>query len=119
MNRTDKEEDLSFSFTQVHANKLCQLEESLYNFSNQIGKVSKKWLKIATNEDILLVIENCQNAIKAYEDLKQFCYAKSKGGQIYFQDMWECCHNSKNPCFSYIDSTIDLLTELQDFLNTK
>ena len=42
-----------------------------------------------------------------YEDFKKFCYSKGEGGKIFFDDRWEYCHNSKNPCFSYIQSTLD------------
>lgn len=54
-------------------------------------------------------IEQCHKAIDAFESFRNYCYKKSKDGQIYFNDMWEHYHNSKDPCFSYIQSTKDYL----------
>lgn len=51
-------------------------------------------------EKIFLLNES----IKAFEKAKEFCYKKGKGGTIYFQDTWEYLHNSKKPCFSYLDN---------------
>ena len=117
--RTEKEDELSFNFSQKHTNKLAKLEDELYDAADSIGKITKKWIKSSTKIDIQQAINRCDIASSKYENLKQFCYKKSKGGMIYFQDMWEYCHNSKNPCFSYIDSTIELKNQLREVLKTK
>jgi len=106
-------------FTQKHAHKIAKLENELYCSVDNIGKVTKKWLKTATKEEIQLQIDNCKIAIECFESLKRFCYKKSKGGIIYFQDMWEYCHNSKNSCFTYIQSTIELKQELEGIIENQ
>ena len=59
-------------------------------------------------------IQQCHRAIDAFESFRNYCYKKSKGGQIYFEDMWEHFHNFKDPCFSYIQRTKDYLQELTE-----
>lgn len=39
--------------------------------------------------------------IQAFDEFKNYCYNHSQGAKLYFQDMWEHCHNSKNECFSW------------------
>lgn len=90
--RTEKEEDLSFRFSERNYEKITKLENKIYEAAAAVDGCGT----------IRQQIKKCDTAIKAYERLKAFCY-KTKGGTIYFQDMWEFCHNSKNPCFSYID----------------
>lgn len=48
-------------------------------------------------------LKSLQANLKAFYEFKEFCYSDGEGGRIYFQDMWEYCHNSKNPCFSFSD----------------
>lgn len=117
--RTLRDEDLSFNFSQNHGEKLKQLEDNIYKASDNLGKVTKKFLKEATYNEIKDVLNRCQILIDSFEKCKKFCYGKGKGGTIYFQDMWEFCHNSNNDCFSYIQSTLDLKLELEELLQTK
>ena len=75
--RTECEEDLSYNFEAKYGNQVCALTDKF---------------------EVLY-----RNAIDSFEKAKKFCYAKGKGGTIYFQDMYECLHNSSNSCFSYAD----------------
>ena len=92
--RTDKEENLSFNFMMKYGHEVDILTdrcESLYRDSFITNDLSDK-------------INILNEAAKAFEIAKKFCYSKGKGGTIYFQDMWEHLHNSTNPCFSYLDN---------------
>ena len=91
--RTECEEDLSYNFEAKYGNQVCALTdkfEVLYRNAIQTDELNQK-------------IDLLQNAIDSFEKAKKFCYAKGKGGTIYFQDMYECLHNSSNSCFSYAD----------------
>lgn len=102
--RTEKEEDLSFNFSQKWSSAIQKYKDAIYNETAKVGTLEK----VDKN------IEQCQKAINAFESFRNYCHKKSKGGQIYFDDMWEYCHNSKNPCFNYIQSTKDYLKELTE-----
>lgn len=52
----------------------------------------------ATITDIDETIFYCKKAIEAFYDLKKECY-QTKGGMIYFQDIWENRNNVYYPCF--------------------
>lgn len=52
--------------------------------------------------------------LAAYDEFEKFCYANGEGGKIYFQDMWEFCHNSKNDCFSFKET---ILKYMQNYLD--
>ena len=101
-NRTERENELSFQFSQNHSDKINDYENKLYDAVGNIYEGTK-------NQQI----KNCERAINIYDKFKNYCY-KTKGGTIYFQDMWEYCHNSKNPCFSFIDDTNKHLYNLQN-----
>lgn len=116
--RTAREEELSFNFSQTHSSKLSKLENELFYALQAIGKTGPKWIKTASKEEINTKIQACEKAIVLHNKLKTFCIKTSKGGSIYFEDMYEHCHNSKNPDFRYIQSTEDTLKRLQDHLNT-
>lgn len=116
--RTDKEEELSFQFSYRNSDKLAKLDAEIYAAKNNIGKAGIRWQKKASVEEIQERIKQCDNAITVYEKYKKICY-RSKGGQIYFQDMWEYCHNTHNPCFDYIDDVVKLKAELENLLQNK
>lgn len=91
--RTEWEKDLSYNFEAKYGNQVCALTdkfEVLYQNAIQTDELNQK-------------IDLLQNAIDSFEKAKKFCYAKGKGGTIYFQDMYEYLHNSSNSCFSYAD----------------
>lgn len=88
--RTDDEEEESSHFHQNYYTAIEELEERILPLTDEL-------------------IENRLSSIKAFNELKEFCYSKGKGGKIYFDDMWLHCHNSKNQCFSFKDSIKDSL----------
>ncbi len=101
-NRTFEDNELSFKFENTHFNKISDFEDRLYSEEKKIYLIF----------DIDKRIEQCQKVIKTFNSFKNFCYKKSKGGMIYFQDTWEFMYNSKNDCFSYIDETEAYLENL-------
>jgi len=92
--RTEQEENLSYNFAVKYGHEISLLEEEFETlYKNALTKNN-------LTEKIFLLNES----IKAFEKAKEFCYKKGKGGTIYFQDTWEYLHNSKKPCFSYLDN---------------
>lgn len=93
--RTEQEDELSFQF--------------LYNSKNyelaQKEIIAFEHLTQKANEltDIKEIIKCYQDALIHYENAKSICY-RTKGGTIWFQDMYEHLHNSENDCFSYGDN---------------
>lgn len=101
--RTEREEDLAFNFSQKYHSEVSQFDDSIYESVSKIKTCQ-------TTED---KIKQCELAISTYERARKFCYSKGKGGKLYFDDMWEHCHNSKNPCFSFIEKTVALKAKLE------
>ncbi len=94
--RTFEQQELSFGFSQKYNEKIKKFENEIY-----ISKDNTLEYDENNKFSILLAIQKCNNSIKAYYKLKDFCY-KSYAGKIYFQDTWEYCHNSNCECFEYI-----------------
>lgn len=95
--RTKSMENLSDNFFVKHKTKIDSLENELMNSINLMAKT----------KDVDIKIQRCKDAINVYDKFKNFCYSKGTGGKIYFDDMWEHCHNSKDPDFSYIQDVKD------------
>lgn len=91
--RSTYEEELSFNFFNKYSSKLNEFENKLYDSSQSISGIY----------DIDIIILRLKSTISIFYEYKNFCYSKGKGGVIYFQDMWEHCHNNKNPDFCYIE----------------
>lgn len=117
--RTFDEEELSFNFSEKYYEQIQKMEDTIYNSVSVIGNTGKRWSKQASKQDVIDKITLCDTAIKNFEKYKNFCYKKGKGGTIYFQDMWEYCHNTNNECFSYIDSILNTKAELEELLQIK
>lgn len=103
-NRTFEEDELSYEFSQEYSQDIDKLEKIIYEGMN---------FNESDLNEIKQSIYKCNKSIQAYYELKKFCY-KHKGGKIYFQDMWEFCHNSKNDCFEYVEQLYDTKKYLQD-----
>lgn len=103
-NRTFEEDELSFEFSQEYSQDIDKLEKVIYEGMN---------FDKSNLDEIKQSIDKCNKSIQAYYELKKFCY-KSRGGKIYFQDMWEFCHNSKNNCFEYVEQLYNTKEYLQD-----
>lgn len=104
--RTESENELCFQFYSKNIHTVEEYEERIYNNSLRT--------KNATIDEQLKMDSS---AIKAYNEFKKYCY-KTKGGTIYFQDMYEHCHNSNNPDFNYIDRINDNYTFLTKHYDT-
>ena len=70
-------------------------------------------LKTGEEDDLLKKIELLKKTIMRFEKAKKWFY-RTKGGTIYFQDMYEHMHNSRNEDFSYIDLIKEDLDECTD-----
>jgi hypothetical protein len=96
--RTPVEQKLAFEFSQMFKEQVSDYNNAIYDEVNLVRQ-------LVSSEDKIL---QCRKAINIYKEAQTFCYSKGQGGQIYFDDMWEHCHNSKNDCFSFIQKTRDL-----------
>lgn len=107
--RTNHEKDLAFNFATKYKNELSPLIEQfeyLYHTAYKTDNLSHQ-------------IEYLNCALAAFEKAKRFAYSKGKGGTIYFQDMYEYMHNSRNACFSYADliqNSLDALVRERDVI---
>ena len=96
--RTGKEEEISFQFAKNHKD---QIKEHISPFQT--------CFELARDEsDLNKRIELLQRTIMLFEQAKTWFY-QTNGGTIYFQDMYENLHNSRNECFSYIDTVKEQL----------
>lgn len=98
--RTLDEQMESIEFRQANSRLIGKLEDGIYESLNMTNSSKDKWLGIL------------ERSIKSYYDLKKYCYDQGKGGQLYFQDSWEYCHNTSNPCFEYVET----LEEHRDYI---
>lgn len=107
--RTEREDELSFAFMMKYGRDLSvytEQFENLYHAAYETNNLSKK-------------IELLNHSLLAFERAKKFAYSKGKGGTIYFQDMYEHMHNSRNNCFSYADiiqSSLDWVIQERDVI---
>ncbi|MDR2045204.1 MAG: hypothetical protein LBQ15_12780 [Clostridium sp.] len=104
-NRSERDEELSFAFSQKYAAEIADMEKAIYVENFSITKL--------TVDELNEQIELHKRAIEAFDRMKKFCYGHGKGGTIYFQDMWEYCHNSKNQCFSFKDELLEAFERLE------
>ncbi|MFV0519944.1 MAG: hypothetical protein ACK5LY_06670 [Lachnospirales bacterium] len=108
--RSKQDDELSFKFSyeSKHVEKVNEFESAV----SELNKI------IQNTRNPKLIMETCDQLITLFEHAKKYCY-KTKGGMIYFQDMWEYNHNSQNECFSYIDRFVELkedaIEKLKDF----
>ena len=90
--RTEIEKKLSIQFAKNHKD---QIKERISPFQD--------CFRIAREEkDLDKKIELLQRTIMLFEQAKAWFYIR-KGGNIYFQDLYENLHNSRNECYSYVD----------------
>lgn len=92
--RSAKEDELSFQFFHKHGAE-SQRKTNVFLELNRAAY---------SENDIDKKINLLQDAITAYENAKEWHYNYSKGAMIYFQDIWEHMHNSRNPCFAWDES---------------
>lgn len=106
--RTEYEEELSFKFIQKYSKKVALLTKDFEMLYRKAFEV----------QDPTQQINLLHEALTAFNNAKNFCYSKGKGGTIYFQDTWEYLDNSRNPCFSYEDMITKSLNEILFEQNT-
>lgn len=78
--RTENEKELKSDFFRNNRDFIEDFEQHLYSDKND-------------NSDDL------KTRIEYFDEFKEMCYSSGEGGKLYFQDMWEHCHNSKNDAF--------------------
>ncbi len=104
--RTEREEDLVVNFMLNEKN----FEEA----KKRISKFEDLEHQACNESNYERKMDLYNQVLEAYEKAKNFCY-RTKGGMIWFQDMYEYLHNSKNSCFSYADTIrkhIEYYTEI-------
>lgn len=95
--RSEREDDLSFQFQEHWGEQTRKLENA---FDDKYGEAIKC-------TDYITAMSLLNETLTLYKKAKAFCYNKSKGGQIYFQDMWEYMNNSSNESFSFEDQVLE------------
>ena len=93
--RTPKEEELAYQFSIKYSNIIAKNEKEIYMDENDN-------------------IESLKKKLEAFRKFKDYCYKKSKGAKIYFQDTFEYLHNTNNDCFSYEEEIIARINYLED-----
>lgn len=99
--RTSEEKTASFDFQ-------CRNRRIISSYENKIYNDGKPYDK---ERSVTARINACKKSIDAFYEFQKFCY-QSYGGTIYFQDLWEYCHNSKNECFSFVEPLEEQLNYL-------
>ena len=104
LRRTEYEDELSFNFFSKYSDAIPVWEQGfqdMYGFALREKDLTKKIMML-------------EEAARVFIQTRDFFYRKGKGGQIYFQDMWERMHNSQNPCFSYLDLINEAIKEAKE-----
>ena len=98
--RTFKEEELVVQFMINHGEEIGKCVDSFEDcYSSALAE-----------KDINKKIELLEETIIKFEKAKAWFY-RTKGGTIYFQDMYEYLHNSRDDDYSYIDEVKEYLEE--------
>lgn len=58
-------------------------------------------------------IQTLETMIEYYYNMKDYYYSRGECYIKYFSDMWEHCHNSRNPDFEYIKPYEEQLSKLK------
>lgn len=95
--RTEEEKELDFHFFYKYKDEIEKYENLIYSF---------------LDSDL---IEDTVKSILAFDDFKNFCFSKGKGGRLYFEDSWLNCHNSNNARFSYRDQIVENLDNICEY----
>lgn len=86
----------------------CLITEQFYfKYGDVSTKACDVFIKIRVAADEAKSIDEkidlLQKAIEAYQIAKDWHYNHSEGAMLWFQDMWEHCHNSRSDCFCWVD----------------
>lgn len=93
--RSDQERKLRSEFHRKHYSIIEDFENRIY---------------ISDKDDYKKLKDN----LIAYDEFKKYCYSNGDGGKLYFQDMWEYCHNSKKECFSHKETILEYMQNYLD-----
>lgn len=93
--RSDRERKLKGEFHRKHYQIVEDFENRIY---------------ISDKADYKKLKDN----LIAYDEFKKYCYSNGDGGKLYFQDMWEYCHNSKKECFSHKETILEYIQNYLD-----
>ncbi len=94
------EDELAFRFMRAHGAESQKTSDAFVNHA-RLALESQD-----INERIRLLEETIDLFYKARD-----WHYKTKGGMLYFQDMWEHCHNSQNPDFCWAENEVTFLRE--------
>lgn len=100
--RTEREEELSYQFGSKHGSKSQKICDVFLKLEREADRAND------INEKIRLT----QAAIDAFYKAKEWHYKFSKGAMLHFQDYWECLHNSRRECYSWVEDKEEYLEEL-------
>lgn len=92
--RTDNEEKRSAQFLSKHGHTLQIYVDSF----EETYRLASKAESLGYYDKAL---EKYNEAIAKFNEAQAFAYRFGEGGQIYFDDMWNHMHNSRNPDFSW------------------
>lgn len=111
--RTPRQQELSFEFSQKYKSEIEEMENLIYDLDELVVKIRNS-PKSANTYSKEMTLHTCEQEIRAYNELKNFCYKHGEGGMIYFQDSWEYCHYDWNDCFSFISKTEKYYNKLKN-----
>lgn len=105
---TDGKDIKQIQYYETIRNEIKPLEEIMVNFA----VASKEQKQVDDRIEVLKAL------VQSYYDLKSKCISLGPDYQEYFINMWEKCHNSRNPEFSYIERFEKELNDLQSKRDT-
>lgn len=106
--QTDGKDIKPIQYYETIRNEIKPLEEIMVSFA----VASKEQKQVDDRIEVLKAL------LQSYYDLKSKCISLGPDYQEYFINMWEKCHNSRNPEFSYIDRFEKELNDLQSKRDT-
>lgn len=99
----EREGILTENFYVKYHNKIIKMEDNIY-------KEREKIYSIYNFDDR---VKQYKSSIEELLKFKNFCFSHGKGGQLYFVDTWEHCHNSHTPDFSILENLYSELKNLE------
>ena len=106
--RTFAERELEYKFVSRYGEQSDKICDTFLSIADQVYNAD-------TIDEKLNLLYLC---VDAFEKAKSWHYKKSKGAMLWFQDNWEHCHNSRNSCFSWINSELEYIKTLRYQMNT-
>jgi len=101
--RSAAEKELCFRFFYKYGAKSDQLCDVFQELAAKANTAS------TADEKLALL----QQSADAFYKAREWHYHCSKGGMMWFQDMWECFYNSQNERFCWVDKILENIKEAQ------